>query len=426
MKRTLISTVIILTACLSLALAQNEKKGYRFYQRQAIEAYQNQDLNGFIDNTEKALEYNPHSSAMMYNLACGYALTDKVDTSLAILKKLAQMGIDYGVADDPDLEAVRQSSGYNQLLDIYDETLKPINTSTILHTFPQLDLLPEGIAVDPKSGRMFFGSMRYGTIYEAFDGGLLRFAELKNDIPLACLGMKVDPVRNILWAVGSSFDYVEGFEEEDYGTSGVFGFDLNMGEIIRKVVFPNNDPNFRLNDLAVSSNGDIYLSGAGAYVLRKGANMIDTLISSGKMMGSNGITLSTDENILFVSDYAGGIAAVNLSDKSLTDIKIPNCISIYGIDGMYYYNGSLIAIQNSFNPWRISRFYLNGDLTAIDSMIILEQKNPDASEAFTGTISGTDFIYIAHGNQPVEMPDYIPPHIRRDIGPTIIMQTSLK
>ncbi|MBD3218090.1 MAG: hypothetical protein GF310_07420 [candidate division Zixibacteria bacterium] len=426
MKRTLISTLIFFTACLSLALAQDKEKGYRYYQLQAIEAYQNQNLNGFIENTEKALEYNPHSSAMMYNLACGYALTNKVDTSLAILKKLAQMGIDFGVADDPDLEAVRQSPGYNLLLDIYDETLKPINTSTILHQFPQIDLLPEGIAIDPKSGRLFFGSMRYGTIYEVVDGGLLRFAKLESDIPLACLGMKADTVRNILWAVGSSFDYVERFEEEDDGTSGVFGFDLETGEIIRKVVFPSKDPRFRLNDLAVSSNGDIYLSGAGAYVLRKDTDNIDTLISSGKMLGSNGITLSADEETLLVSDYAGGIAAVDLADNSVTEIKIPNDNSVYGIDGMYYYDGSLIAIQNTFNPWRVSQFYLNYNFTAIDSMTILEQKNPDALEAFTGTISGDDFIYIGHGNQSVEIPDYIPPHIRRDIGSTIIMQTSLK
>ncbi|HDS01807.1 MAG TPA: hypothetical protein ENO22_01945 [candidate division Zixibacteria bacterium] len=427
MKHIPITILLLLTAIAAIAAAQAEEKGYTYYQRKSIEAYQNQDIEGFVTNTELALKHNPHSATMIYNLACGYALLDEVDTALAILKELALMGIDYGIEDDPDLEAVRQRPEFNEVREIYEETLRPINNSKILYEFPRIDLLPEGIAYDSKSGRIFFGSMHYGTIYEIDNNGnLVEFAELENEIPLACLGLEVDTIRNILWAIGSSFNFRQGFVEEYQGTTGVFGFSLESGAMVKNVVPPHKVPPSGFNDLAVSSSGDVYISGAGALVYRNATGKLDTLIHGDKMVGSNGITLSTDETMLFVADYAGGIVVLELTEGRSRELKCPPEISLYGIDGMYFYEGSLIAIQNAFDPWRLVRFYLNDDYTAIESMTVLEQKNPRAAVAFTGALAGDDFIYVAHGMPPEEIPEYIPAQIRGEIGKAMILQTPLK
>ncbi|NIP42094.1 MAG: hypothetical protein GWO41_00885 [candidate division Zixibacteria bacterium] len=427
MKNILIPILIFLTAISAIAIAQEEKKDYRYYQRKAIEAYQNQDLDGFVANTELALKENPQSSAMMYNLACGYSLLGETDTALAVLKRLALMGIDYGVEDDPDLEAVRKSSGFKKIKSIYEETLRPVNSSRILYEFSKIDILPEGMAYDPRTGRSYIGSMRFGRIYlEDNNGNLLEFATLDNEIPLACLGLKVDTSRSILWAVGSSFDLIQGFKEEDQGTTGLFGFDLESAKMVKRIIYPEKFPPFGFNDLTVSSTGDVYLSGISAHVYRHNTGKLDTLISGEKMAGSNGIALSTDETMLFVADYAGGIIVVDLSSGESVELKCPPDISLYGIDGMYFHEGSLIAIQNAFNPWRVARFYLNDDYTAVESMTVLEQKNPAAVEAFTGSLAGDKFNYIALGKAPEEIPEYVPAQVREYIGRTLILQTPLK
>ncbi len=427
MKTGLFITLLSITILMGSAAAQAQDNDYAYYQRKAIEAYQNKDYQGFLDYTKKGLELNPNSTSMMYNLACGYALTGKDKQAVATLQKLAKMGVDYGAAQDPDFESLRNRQDFKQLLKTYEKMEIPINTSTLQYTIPQLDLLPEGISYDPRARRFFIGSMRFGVIY-ALDSNndFYEFCRLENEIPLAAVGLEVDTIRNLLWAVGSSFNYRLGFEADDEGTSGVFGFDLQDGKLVKKLMYPGKPPRFGFNDLTVSSAGDIYVTGAEVFVFPAGGENPQPLISSEYMINSNGITLSPDQKTLFVADYVQGIMAYNLETGDHQWLEYPDTITLYGVDGMYFYDNSLIAIQNSFRPWRAVRFFLNEGMDSVTGIQIFERGNPFVAEAFTGTIVGNEFYYVGHGNNPASYPDYIPNVIRRDIGETMILKTSLK
>lgn len=77
-------------------------------------------------------------------------------------------------------------------------------------------LIPEGIALDAGTGRLFFGSMRTGEVF-AVDRHrqVSRFATVEHEgRKLAAIGMTVDAGRGLLWVVGTQFFLTEGYDAD--------------------------------------------------------------------------------------------------------------------------------------------------------------------------------------------------------------------
>jgi hypothetical protein len=70
--------------------------------------------------------------------------------------------------------------------------------------------------------------------------------------------------------------------------------------------------------------------------------------------------------------------------------------TMLGIDGIYFYKGSLIASQNGINPVRIVRIYLSKDYRAVDKFKVVEANNPLFGEPTLGTIVNDTFYYNAN------------------------------
>lgn len=63
---------------------------------------------------------------------------------------------------------------------------------------------------------------------------------------------------------------------------------------------------------------------------------------------------------------------------------------------LYFYNGTLSAIQNGFMTPRIARFSLSHKLHAIERLEILERRNPPFEGVTTGVVAGDEFFYMAN------------------------------
>ncbi len=66
----------------------------------------------------KLLSLAPHHPVVLYNLACSYSLTERIDEALETLSRAIQAGykdFDY-VAQDPDLENARRDPRFQQFL----------------------------------------------------------------------------------------------------------------------------------------------------------------------------------------------------------------------------------------------------------------------------------------------------------------------
>ena len=107
-----------------------------------------------------------------------------------------------------------------------------------------------------------------------------------------------------------------------------------------------------------------------------------------------GLDFTPDEKKLFLADYAKGVFLIDLITKKVTNISAD--FTLLGIDGLYYYRGSLIGVQNGVNPERVIKLSLNRDLTRFDHFETLEANNPAFDEPTLGVLLKDRFYVIAN------------------------------
>jgi hypothetical protein len=418
-----IALLLIAHAVSASALAQSDVAEAQIHLREAGQAYQDGDFDAFASSLETARALNPYSLATQYNLACAYARTGRKEDALRLLRGLVAARVDYGMADDPDLEALRGEAEFTALLASLEQSLAPIANSTHEFTIEQLGLLPEGIAIDADTSRIFVGSMRSGDIFVLdVQGQLSKFTTVEHEGTLAAIGLYVDGDSDTLWAIGTSFNLNEDFDPQAPVRAGVFGFDLASGQLKKKLLAA--DPGDGFNDVTLAATGDMYLSGSTLSIVRAGSDRIEPIATSLPIVGSNGVALSPDGSRLYVTSYPVGVALVDTVNGKTTWLSAPENTTLYGIDGLYWYRGDLIGVQNGVRPWRLVRIDLDNDGTAITAVELLEFANPGITPT-TGAIDGERIYYVGEGPAPALIPAHFPPQMAGNAGKTIVMSAPL-
>jgi len=391
--------------------------------REAAEARRAGDDARAIRSLETARELNPASLYTRYNLALAHARSGDTERAIELLEDLVDARVDFGMADEPDLAVIRDEPRGRRLLERLRERTKVSANGSLRHEVDRIDLVAEGIAFDAAGGRLFFGSMRTGEVF-VFDaaGNLSKFAEVARDGPLAAIGMTVDAGRGQLWVVASSFFLTEGFDDEAPTLSGVFGFDLDTGEA--RGTYLRDDVEFGFNDVTLAPDGTLYLSGGslGRLVPGDGA-AIELLSTSEPVFGSNGIVVTPDGQRLVTSAYPSGLAVVELTGGATRFLSAPEDLTLYGIDGLYLYEGDLVGVQNGARPWRLMRFRVNDDWTAVTAATTLEFGSP--AIATTGAIEGERIHYLAQAPAVDDPPQHLDESLHEYLGRTLIVTVPL-
>ena len=130
------------------------------------------------------------------------------------------------------------------------------------------------------------------------------------------------------------------------------------------------------------------------------------------LFGTNGVAVAGHGRTLFVSSYPVGIAAIDLASGAARFLTTPNDVSLYGVDGLYWLDGDLIAVQNGIRPWRLTRFELSDDETSVRSARTLEFAHPDVTPT-TGAIVDDRIYYIGGGAAPKKRRHTFRPRSRR-------------
>ncbi len=393
------------------------------YLRDAAQLQAAGDDAGAIRALETARALNPASLYTRYNLAAAYARTGDTQRALDLLAALARARVDFGVSEDADFAALHDRPQFEALLEQLALATAPQVNSQVHYEVQRIDLVPEGIAWDAAGQKLLFGSMRTGEIF-ALDGSgqVTKFAELRHATPLAAIGMTVDEKRGLLWVIGSPSFLTERQDAEADALAGVFAFDVATGK--ERLRFLSDDAGYGFNDVTVAPDGDVYLSGEFLSVLRDGTGPLRRLATSVPVYGSNGIVVTADNRHLITASYPSGIAVVRLSDGVTHFLRAPDNTELYGIDGLYLYDGDLVAIQNGIKPWRLMRFALAADLSEITDTITIDFGNPLIT-ATTGAIVGDQIRFIGQGPAKAELPPHVPEQLREYAGRTAIMTAPL-
>jgi sugar lactone lactonase YvrE len=348
---------------------------------QAIKAKDYAKLRETLRELKPLMPGNPQ---IVYNLAASDAALGDALAALAELRNLAAMGLTYDFAADADLSPLRKSIEFAAILKQTAGNKKPVSHSTLAFPLAEPDLIPEDIAFDSVTQHFFLTSVRKSKIIRN-DGR--NFAV--TDWPV--LALRVDPQRRILWAATGWVAHCAQCKKTDVDKTALLAFDLDSGQLKQRIESPVKG---LLGDMTISRSGEIYVSEGihGAVLrLRQGAKELERLDVPGEFPSPQTPALSSDEKTLYVPDYVRGIAAMTLSTRHVTWLKPADDIALSGIDGLYIYRDSFIAVENGTSPPRIMRFSLD-----LRKQEVLEANTPELGEPTHGTLVGDTFYFIAN------------------------------
>jgi sugar lactone lactonase YvrE len=352
---------------------------------QAAEAKDYRKLRETLLELKTLLPGNPR---IVYNLAAADARLGDSPAALAGLRNLAGMGLIYDFAADADFSSLLKSREFAAILKRVDENKQPASHSTAAFTLAERDLIPEDIAYDPQTRRFFVSSVRQAKIIAVRNATESRdFA--KADWPV--MALRVDSQRHILWAATGWLPHCERCNKAEEDKSALLAFDLNSGALLQRIESPVKG---LLGDMTISPVGEIFVSEGthGAVLrLRPGAKNLERLDTPGEFPSPQTPALSMDQKTLYVPDYVRGIAAVELATGKTTWLEPADDIALSGIDGLYMYRNSFLAVQNGTTPARIIRLSLD-----LRKQEVLEANTPQLGEPTHGTLVGDTFYYIAN------------------------------
>jgi sugar lactone lactonase YvrE len=326
----------------------------------------------------------PGNPRVVYNLAASEAKLGNQQTALRGLRDLSGAGLVYDIAADEDFASLRESGDYAVILKRFAENKKPVTHSSPAFQLAQRDLIPEDIAYDAKTQRFFVSSVRESKI---ITGDGKKFASSDWSV----LALRVDAKRRILWAATGWLPHCEHCDKSDKDKTALLALDLDSGALKQRY-----DPPVKglLGDMTMSSRGDIYVSEGihGAVLhLAAGAGKLERLDVPGEFPSPQTPALSSDEKTLYVPDYVRGIAAIDLASRAVKWLEPAGNIALNGIDGLYVYGDSFLAVQNGTNPPRIMRFSLD-----LRKQELLEANTRELGEPTHGTLVGNLFYFLAN------------------------------
>lgn len=328
--------------------AQEMKLSQQFEQR-AIAEYKAKNFPEFLKNITEADKYRPNHSRLIYFLAIAYSLNGDKISALKNLKRLAEMGLFFQFDKNEDLKNLFDLPEFKGILDKTNRNKQPVNKSEKAFSIAQNDLIPEGIAFDARSERFFVSSIHQRKILSVDKNGKVSDFSKESDGLWSVSGMKVDEKRGILWACTTAFPQMRGFEKSLDGKSGIFKYDLKTGKLIKKYLLSNETEKHALGDLTITKNGDVFATDSVSpkiFFIDSKKDKLEGFLESDSFFSLQGLAFSPDEKYLFVADYSKGISKIETNTKKIEQIIPAENVTLLGIDGLYFYKGNLIAIQN--------------------------------------------------------------------------------
>ena len=371
---------------------------YLGYQKEAVEAERRGEYEPALKNYLKMLEMIPDKPEANYSAARIQAVMGNTREALGFLEKALALGYTLPGGLDKSLDALKTKAEFQKIQAMIEALKRPIGPNRVAFTIPEKDLLPEGIAYDPGEDCFYLGSMWKSKIIKIDRTATVReFAGEKQDGLRSVAGMKVDAERRILWALSFVSQPWGKVAPEEIGWSAVFKYDLKTGKLVKKYEAGDGKAGHLFNDLTITSSGDVFITDSNRgeiWTIFREADVLEFFFRSDEFMYTNGITTGSNDQTLYVASPGNGVFRLDIPSKECRLVSHPLEMTLSAVDGLYFYENSLIAVQPRFD--RITRSYLDKKGAGVTHQEIIEAHNPHFDFPTTGCIAGKTFYYIAN------------------------------
>jgi hypothetical protein len=362
---------------------------------QARDAYTNKDypkLRDLLLQQNRLLNGSPR---VVYNLACAAALSGNKEEALRWLGVYTRMGQIADLQKEADLATLAGDPRFTDLLKTMERNKLPISHSTAPFKISDPELLTEDLAYDASTRSFYVSSVLTKKIIRINAKG--EESDFAKGLPWPPVAVSVDSRRKVLWATTVAIEHFADVSEKDWGKSELRKFDLKTGRELARFAVDDGKQNHALGDMAVTSEGDVIVSdgeSGGVYMLRDRATALEKL--SEEFISPQTPAIHPDGRHVFIPDYARGIALLDLRTRAVRWLQHPEDVMLNGIDGLYFHDGTLLAVQNGSDPERVVRIQLSPSLDSVTSLEVIESNTPTLGDPTHGVIVDNDFYFIAN------------------------------
>jgi len=346
-----------------------------------------QEVRAQIAAVEKLQHTLPDRGAALYYLAVSKQHLRQTREALALLKECLALHEGFDPSGEPAFLELKSSKEFAAMIEGVHQDYPVVAQAREAFRTTEKDLVPEGLAYDAKRNLFYLSSLNRRKIVRISRDGITDFVPPDRFGLLPVLGIRMDPNDDTVWA--------DSFTDSTALTE-LLHFDA-AGNLLGRFK-PKGSAKHGFNDLVVRKNGEVITTDSLANTVFRfdpATRNFTTLPLHRELFYPNGIALSGDDHTLYVADYLGAIC-VDLSSGESHDVDPGPRSTLAGVDGLYWYNGSLIAIQNGIGLPRIAAFHLAIDGFHVTRTTVLENRSNLLAMPTTGAIRGSDFFFIAN------------------------------
>lgn len=368
------------------------------YFRQAAKAYQENAYESYLEYIRQANELRPNHPAIVYELAKAYALNKRKTRAIQSLNQLLLMDATVDFNADEAFQSLSNRGAYQKLLELQEELTREEVHDELFMQIDAATLHPESFVILPDQ-TLLLGSVREKRIVKVNpDGSYVNWLET----PLGVMGMKIDSVTNTLWVATAAVPEMMDYTPLDRGKSIVIQVDLNTGLILQGLEY--NEGSI-IGDIEPDSQQRLWLSNSFEPILTR--DDTDTTYMLGAFTRLNfdlsmnyfnlqGLTLTQDERYLYFADYVRGLFRIDTEFNEIETVMSDAEVLLKGIDGLYAYKNTLIAIHNGTKPYKVVQYFLNEEGNFIDVERVINRGGESLGEPTLGQIKDGYFYYLAN------------------------------
>ena len=368
------------------------------YFQEGLAAYEAKDYKLYLEAMESIDEIRPNNPTVVYNLAGAYALNDRKIRSIQKLNQLLLMDATYDFKQNEDFKKIRRNKGYDELVALQEKLNRVEEHDEVFRTIDIGEIHPESFVI-MDNGDVLLGSVREKKIVRVdLEGAKIDLVKTEYSV----LGMHIDPANGLLWAATAAMPEMIDYNPADKGKSLIMQVDPTSGIVIQGLEY---DEGTIVGDLAIDKESRVWLSNSLEPTLwRSNADTADYMgafvrkqfdLSNG-FFNLQGLALNDDERYLYLSDYITGIHRIDTETDDVVKVFAPEEILLKGIDGLYYYENSLIAIHNGVKPYRIMQYFLDDTGQHILFGRVINQGGASLGEPTLGQVKDGYFYYLAN------------------------------
>ncbi len=396
--RAFISIVLIFLFAPIYSHAQ--MKEVRGFVREGSRLLNEGEAEASLQKLQKADSLLPGHPSILRLLSVASAKAGKKDLVYRYLSGLQQVNASLELLNDDAFDYLQNEKRFLKLKIGFEAMNTTVSLSDTAFTLQDRILHPEGIAYRQDENAFYISSIHKGKVIRIREG---QTSEISAPEMMAVSSLVMDDENQRLWVSTGAIDEWEGYTEDMRGKSKVLLIDLQDNEVMAVYSALDEEKHY-FGDMAMQPGTNrVYISDSrhkALYMIDPDSERLNLVKEFENFISLQGLAFNDTGDVLFFADYRRGLFRMNMENGEVQAFNPSEEYSLMGIDGLYFYNNSLITIHNGIRPKRIMQYYLNEDMDAISSFRFLERANPVLEEPTLGVLVGDQFYYVANSPWP--------------------------